>query len=159
VTEKTRNLFISHVHEDDEKLQPLKDLLKTRGWNVRDGSIDSSKPNKAENKDYIKYKILAPHIDWAGAFIVLVSEETHTSEYVEWEIEYAKKEGKRIVGVYAQGGKESDLPDAFKKYGEALVGWQGDQVIGAIEGDINNWKASDGESPYGGGWHVDRYGC
>ena len=45
----TKNVFISHVHEDDGLLQDLKELLERNGYQIRDGSIDSSKPNAAEN--------------------------------------------------------------------------------------------------------------
>ena len=45
----TKNVFISHVHEDDGTLQDLKQLLEKNGHSIRDGSIDSSKPNDAKN--------------------------------------------------------------------------------------------------------------
>jgi hypothetical protein len=139
-----KNLFISHVHEDDEALPALKELMANSGYEVRDGSIDSSKPNDATNAEYIKTQILAPRIQWAGTFIVLISPDTHRSEWVDWEIEYAAKQGKRIVGVFMRGGQDSDIPDNFELYGDALVGWTGGGVIDAIEGKTNNWTRPDG---------------
>jgi hypothetical protein len=62
-----RNVFISHIHEDDHRLTPLKDLLSKAGMNVRDGSIHSDKPNNAKSPDYIKSEILKPRIEWASA--------------------------------------------------------------------------------------------
>ena len=144
MSKTVKNAFISHVHEDDEKLSELKDLLAKKGYEIRDGSIDSSKPNEAKNPDYIKNEILAPRIRWASTAIVLVSPETHTSEWVEWEIEYAHKQGKRIVGVWSHGGKESDLPENLDLYADSVVGWQGEQIIDAIEGN-DNWYTSGGE--------------
>ena len=140
----TKNVFISHVHEDDGTLQELKQLLETNGYGIRDGSIDSSKPNDAKNPDYIKTEILAPRIQWAGTMVVLVSPQTHTSNWVEWEIEYAQKHDKRIIGVWAQGAQDSDLPENLEKYADAVVGWQADRVIDAINGKIDNWQKSDG---------------
>ena len=139
-----KNLFVSHVHEDDAELPALKELLAKSGYEVRDGSIDSSKPNDATDPNYIKTQILAPRIQWAGTFIVLISPDTHHSEWVDWEIEYAAKQGKRIVGVFMRGGQDSDVPDSFELYGDALVGWTGEGVIDAIEGRTNNWTCSDG---------------
>jgi hypothetical protein len=144
------------------ELQNLKGLLSRNGYTIRDGSIDSSKPNSATNPDYIKSNILAPRISWAGTMIVLISPNTHRSEWVNWEIEYAHRQGKPIVGVYTYGGKESDLPDAFKKYGEALVGWNSDNLMGAVRGEHDNWcePAADGSftirEP---GWRVERHDC
>lgn len=64
MTDEQKNVFISHIHEDDATLQGLKDLLKRNGYEIRDGSIDSSKPNNAIDPDYIKSAILAPRIRW-----------------------------------------------------------------------------------------------
>lgn len=152
-----KNVFISHIHEDDSVLKELKELLAKNGYDIRDGSIDSSKPNDAKNPDYIKSEILAPRIQWAGAMIVLISPDTHESEYVDWEIEYAQKHDTRIIGVWAQGAQESDLPENLKLYANAVVGWQAERIIDALNGKINNWTDSSGKerSPM----DIPRYNC
>ena len=144
MSEGTKNIFISHVHEDDAEVQRLRELLAGKGYDLRDSSVDSSNPNNASSHDYIKSGILAPRIQWAGTVVVLISPDTHQSQWVNWEIEYAEKQGKRVVGVYVHGGKESDIPAAFELYGQALVGWQADRIMGAINGTINNWETPDG---------------
>ncbi len=151
------NIFISHVHEDDELLQSLKDLLKSKGHEFRDSSIDSSKPNQAEDENYIKSQILAPHIQWAGTMVVLISPNLRDSKWVEWEIEYAHKQDKRIVGVWAQGAQDSSVPRSLGEYADAVVGWQAERVMDAITGKINNWFKPDGEliPPR----EIDRYRC
>ena len=138
------NIFISHIHEDDERIAAMKSLLSERGFDVRDSSINSERPNQAKDPDYIKNEILAPRIDWASTLVVLISPETCNSEWVEWEIEYAQQHDKRIVGVWTQGAAECDIPDALDKYADAVVGWQGDRIQDAICGDINDWEQSDG---------------
>ncbi|POR10031.1 TIR domain-containing protein [Diaphorobacter sp. LR2014-1] len=140
---ETRNVFISHVHKDDHGLQKLKDLLAPKGLDVRDSSIHTGKFNNATDEHYIKTQILAPAINWAGVFICYVSPQTKDSDWVNWEIEYAAKQGKRIVGVWEHGEKECDIPDALKEYADALVGWNGDAIIDAINGK-DTWEKPDG---------------
>jgi hypothetical protein len=140
-----RNVFISHIHEDDERVGQLKDLLAKKGMVVRDGSITSDKFNDATSEDYIKGQILAPRIRWASVLVVLISSETRNSDYVNWEIEYAEREGKRIVGVWTPGEADSDLPVALEEYADAIVGWNGDRVVEAIEG-AERWERSDGSA-------------
>jgi len=152
-----KNVFVSHVHEDDKLLQDLKDLLGRNGYGIRDGSIDSSKPNEAKDKDYVKSEILSPRIRWASTMIVLISSRTHESEWVEWEIEYAHKEGKRIVGLWVQGSQDSDVPKNLDTYADAVVGWQADRVMDAITGKINNWFGPDGAERVPR--TIDRYHC
>lgn len=143
---ETKNVFISHVHEDDEALPEFKDLLAKRGYDLRDASIDSSKPNEAKSPEYIKSEILAPRIQWAGIVVVLISPDTHKSEYVNWEIEYAAKSGKKIVGVFVRGGKDSDVPKAFELYGDGdACGWNSQSVIDAIEGGPAPWVNGQGD--------------
>lgn len=153
----TKNVFISHVHEDDAGLGKVKDLAGRAGLNLRDSSINSTNPNNAKHPDYIKSDILAPQIRWASTLLVYVTPKTKNSEWVNWEIEYAEKQGKRIVGVYAHGAGECDLPEALEKYADAMCGWHAEGLVDAIMGDNNDWHGPEGElrEPRA----INRYGC
>lgn len=144
MADQTKNVFISHIHEDDAGLGKIKDLLAKGGMAIRDSSINSSNPNNAKSEDYIKSQILAPQISWAGTLVVYVSPDTKHSKWVNWEIEYAQKLGKRIVGVWEHGAKDCDLPDALNNYADAMVGWTGNSIIDAINGDCDVWQKPDG---------------
>lgn len=144
MAKKAKNVFISHVHEDDKGLQDLKALLEKHGMSMRDGSIDSSKPNNAKSPDYIKSQILAPRISQAGVFVVYITPQTKESEWVDWEIDYALKEGKRIVGIWGHGDNNCELPDGLDDYADAIVGWNGARIIDAIEGKVNERDNPDG---------------
>lgn len=158
MVEETKNVFISHVHEDDDGLGKLKGLLKDNGMVIRDYSISSDNPNNAHSEDYIKSQILAPRIQQSSVLIVYISPETKESEYVDWEIEYAEKLGnKRIVGVWADGENGCEVPDALKDYADAVVGWTGNRIIDAINGDIDDWENPDGTPPTPR--QIKRYGC
>lgn len=141
--EKIKNVFISHHSKDEKNIEKLKSLLEKKGYQIKNSSIDSSKPNFAKNEEYVK-RLLRMRIHWAGTFICLIGKETHERKWVDWEIEQANKKGKRIVGVYIKGAEEADVPQNFQKYGNALVAWESDKIIGAIEGQLNNWERPDG---------------
>jgi hypothetical protein len=143
MAEEIKNVFVSHVHEDDAGLEKIKNLLAKKGMNIRDSSIHSAKPNNAKSPDYIK-SILADQIDWAGTVIVYVTLGTKDSNWVNWEIERAHKDGKRIVGVWAYGDNDCKVPDALAKYADAVVGWNGERIVDAINGKINGWENPDG---------------
>lgn len=140
-----KNVFISHVHEDDDGLGKTKELLEKNRMIIRDGSINSDKPNEANSPDYIKSEILGPRIKWAGTFITYITPHTKDSEWVDWEIEYAEKQGKRIVGIWGHGHKECEVPDALKKYADAVVPWNAEKIMDAIEGKLTNWENPDGQ--------------
>ena len=156
-----KNIFISHVHEDDDLLPKLKNLISNAGMDVRDGSINSNKPNNANNVEYIKEKYLKPHIDWASTLVVLITHETAQSDWVNWEIKYAVMQGKHIVGVFAQGATDADIPEELRKHGDAaVVGWQGERVVDAINGTITSWDDPVTGSPRTKpDWEAKRYSC
>lgn len=132
---REKNIFVSHFHTHAEWINKLKDLLEKHELTMKDSSIYEKKnPNSAKNEDYIK-SFIRPRIKWAGTVVVLIGENTHKSDYVQWEIEYAAREGKRIVGVYLPGEDNSTLPEALIQYGDALRHWNGDSIIDAITGD------------------------
>jgi len=155
MTEK--NVFISHYGQDDEHVGNMKNLLDNSGYTLKNSSIDSTKPNQANNTDYIK-TLLRDRIRWAGCVVVLIGPQTCTRPWVNWEIEQAAKQGTRIIGVYINGASDSDVPDSFEKYGDALVGWTGNKIIDAIEGRINNWEKVDG-SQRESKWSINREVC
>lgn len=137
-----KNIFVSHYHSDAEKIEDMKALLKNKNFYVRDSSIYEEKSkNSAHNEDYIK-SLIRPQIDWAGTVVVLVGKSTADSDWVNWEIENAASDGKRIVGVYLQGETDSKIPDALNEHGDALVKWNSDSIIDAINGN-DEWNGPD----------------
>ena len=58
---KDKNIFVSHIHENDHKLGDLTDLLRRKGMNPRNYSITSDKPNNIRSDRSIK-RLLKRHI-------------------------------------------------------------------------------------------------
>ena len=155
-----KNVFISHVHEDDALVPNLKQLIERAGMVVRNGSVTSDRPNDAQNVEYIKREILKPRIEWASTLVVLITHDTADSWWVNWEIQYAVQLGKRVVGVFAQGATDADIPEELGKCGDAaIVGWQGNRVVDAINGDIAEWDNPQTGQPRDPAWRIQRYKC
>lgn len=147
---KNKNIFISHAGKDESKIDSFKKMMESKkGYRFKDSSIRESEPNQANNPEYIKQEYLRPSIKWAGTMIVLISKETHKSDWVNWEIEYALKTGACIVGVFLPGETNAELPDALKDYGNACVSWNPDKIDEAIQGNPIWEDANGNTSPYG----------
>lgn len=146
---KRRHVFISHHHADDAQVSNLTSLLARSGFEIRNSSIRAKPANqrRLEEKrvsDRTIKRLLRMKMSWASTVVVLIGKETHNRPWVDWEINLAKELGKRIVGVYERGGTENDKPAAFEKYGDALVAWNSDSVIDAIEGKCDPFENPDG---------------
>ena len=104
MSDENKNIFVSHQHNDADKIEAFKNLIGRHGINMRDSSIYENKlKNNAKNEQYIKQELIKPQMRWAGTVVVLIGKETAKSDYVNWEIKTAADMGKRIVGVFCKG--------------------------------------------------------
>jgi len=144
---KTHNIFISHYGKDDDHVQRLKQRLKDNGYNIRNSSIDSTKHKDGRiPPDKVIHRLLRRGISWAGTFICLIGPKTHTRRWVNDEIRMAHLQGKKIVGIYLHGSSNAvELPEAYKKYGDSLIGWNSLDKLG----DIMSGKTVPPENPDG----------
>jgi hypothetical protein len=144
-----RHVFISHHHKDDAHVSKLAGLLARNGFDIRNSSI-RAKPENQRRLDQNQVsertiqRLLRMKMSWASTVVVLIGKETHSRRWVNWEIEKANQLGKRIVGVYTQGGTKADIPTAFEKYASALVAWNTDSIMAAIDGTDNSFEDPDG---------------
>lgn len=133
-------------------MDKLTQLLNKNGRDVRNSSIRAYRPENQERlkkglvKDETIRRLLRMKISWAGTVIVLIGKQTHSRPWVNWEIEQAHKQGKRIVGVYTRGGTEADVPPSFEDYGDALVAWNSDSIMDALDGKQSAFQLPDGTS-------------
>jgi hypothetical protein len=150
-TTDRRHVFISHHHADDAEVEKLTALLKRGGYDIRNSSIRAKPANEQRLqrglvKDETIRRLLRMKISWASTVVVMIGKETHERRWVNWEIEQANRQGKRIVGVYVRGGTSANLPSALEKYASSIVGWNTDAVIDAIDGKGNPFQNPDGST-------------
>lgn len=144
-----RHVFISHHHADDVQVDKFTGLLKRAGYDIRNSSIRAKPANqrrleRGEVKAETIRRLLRMKVSWASRVVVLIGKETHKRPWVNWEIEQANEQGKRIVGVYIRGGTEADVPPALEKYASSICGWNSESIMSAIDGDNNLFECPDG---------------
>lgn len=143
-----KHVFISHHHADDGAVDKLTSLLKRNGHDIRNSSIRAKPANQARlDKGLVKpeviRRLLRRKISWAGTVVVLIGKDTHTRPWVDWEINRANEQNKRIVGVYERGGTQADVPVPLSKYASAIVGWNSKSIIDAVDGTQNPFEEPD----------------
>lgn len=143
---KKHNVFISHHGKDDKYVQRLKERLINKGYQIRNSSIDSTKYKNRIPSDKVIARYLRKGINWAGTFICLVGEKTHTRPWVNYEIRNAHLQGKEIIGIYKHGCNNSvELPEALKRYKGSMIGWNSLDKLG----DVMQGKTTTNENPDG----------
>lgn len=127
------NVFVSFDHDDQRQVGGLK-LLKNnpnhpldfQDHSLKDAVRDRSgrpikyPPSDARSKP-VRDAILAK-FDRASKLVVLIGDDTHASEWVDWEIKafYALKQPlskentwKRIRGMILKGSEQAQIPNAL----------------------------------------------
>lgn len=154
-----KHVFISHHHRDDAAVDRLTALLKGRDIDLRNSSIRALRPEnqarfeKKQVADETIKRWLRRKVSWASTVVVLIGEQTHSRDWVTWEIEEAHRQGKHIIGVYERGGLDSELPERLKDYGCTTVAWNAQSIIEAIEGGAPRFEDSYGK-PSAKGTHA-----
>lgn len=154
------NVFISHHHKDDQHVDKLTSLLKNNGLTIRNSSIRAKPANQRRlDQGLVKVstikRLLRMKMKWAGKVVVLIGKETHQRPWVNWEIELAHKLGKPIIGVYERGLKDNvEIPLALQKYSSALIGWDSDTILSAINGTYQFTNPDGSIAPRKDGAHT-----
>jgi hypothetical protein len=132
--EEQYNVFISHYGQDDDHVHALKDRLGEQGYNVRNFSVDSTNHKDGRRpSDEVVERLLKMRIKWSSTFICLIGPKTHTRDWVDFEIEEAHQQGKKIIGVYTHGSMETaEIPENLKKYASNIIGWNSIEKLGEL---------------------------
>lgn len=152
MTKEIKNVFVSHHHKDDASVDGLANMVAGKGYQFRNSSI-RVKPENQDRLDNNKVsdktiaRLLKMKMRWASEVIVVIGKETHSRDWVNWEIQTAHQLGKPIIGVYENGLKDQvEIPENLTKYASSVVGWRADSVISALGGE------SDFQKPDGSAW-------
>lgn len=91
----SKQIFISCVHEDSHQINNIKDwAAKNRLGNVV--ITHETEDNRPKGKEAVKQH-LEKKIEGASAIFVLIGNDTHNHEWIEAEVELAKKFNKEII--------------------------------------------------------------
>lgn len=156
-----KHIFVSHYHADAGKITDLISLIEKNGqYVIRDSSnYEDKSPNSAQSPAYIE-QLIRPQMEWAGTIIVLIGQKTKESDWVDWEINFAGRHDKKIIGVFLPGSDESDIPEAFKTQGSALCSWDSELICKALATSANEFEKPNGspaDSPIG--YPLSRFNC
>lgn len=79
-------------------------------------------PIDSYDAEYVKRRIRAK-INRTSVTVCLISEKTHTSRWVAWELEESDKKGTVIIAMALKGVERAVLPKLIKEKGLKFHGW------------------------------------
>jgi hypothetical protein len=127
-TLRTYSVFICHDWEySDEYYRICRFLNDAPNFSWRDLSVPEHDPL---DTDDMLQKNLRDQIRPADVMLVLAGMYTARSQWMDWEMDFARRIGKSIVGVRPWGNVQ--LPVVVQRNADEIVGCNTDTIVAAI---------------------------
>lgn len=110
-------VFISFKAEDKPQVDGLRLLAKNPTYDLEFYDESVRAPIDSQNAEYVK-RVIREKIGRAGVVLCLVSADTHTSAWVDWELETAINLKKPIVAMAIKDLERATLPAPIRGKGK-----------------------------------------
>jgi len=132
---KTHRIFISHSWDYNTQYNTVEKWLNDEPYfNWTNYSIPIEKALDEMAKRDLKQKI-TNKINQVNCVIILAGMYTAHSEWIDFEIEEAKRLSKPIVGVKPWGNER--MPSKVQSCADEIVNWQSASVLAAVKNQSN----------------------
>ena len=111
---KKKRVFLSFASEDLDHVRGLRLLKDNPDFDLEFYDESIKEPIDSRNADYIK-RVIGEQISRASVTVCLISETTHQSKWVDWELEKSDEEGKTIIAMAIKGVERAILPKLIKE--------------------------------------------
>ena len=130
---RKKRVFISFRAEDRKRVDGLRLLSANPRFEIEFYDESVQTPIKSTDADYIRRKI-REKINRTSVTLCLVSELTHTSQWVTWEIEESIDKGNAVICMgFPDGTERLTLPDPCRRLKLDWWRWNLDRLKSMID--------------------------
>ncbi|MGQ9628377.1 MAG: TIR domain-containing protein [Anaerolineae bacterium] len=117
-----KRVFLSFIEEDKERVQGLRLLAANPNYDLEFYDESLRVPINSRDADYVKQR-LREKIGRTTVTVCLISENTHRSAWVDWELEESDKKGNTIIAMALKGVERAVLPKLIKEKRLTFHSW------------------------------------
>jgi len=117
------NTFLSFDYDDANEVNLLRGHAKNPNSDIEFIDHSVKEPINSNKADYIKKKI-AERINRCSQTVVYVSNDTHKSNWVNWEVQKSLELGKKVIAVHKGDKPPSKLPKSVLDNNIKVVPWK-----------------------------------
>ncbi len=128
----TKRVFLSFRAEDKAQVQALRLMSANDRFDIEFFDESVRTPINSADRDYIRAKI-RDKINRTSVTVCLISPLTHTSEWVDWELEESFKKMNTVVAMALKGVDSAVLPAAIKAQNLTFHAWSPDYLANLID--------------------------
>lgn len=118
-----KRIFLSFIAEDEQQVSGLRLLAASPKYAYLEFYDESVRvPYDSSNAEYVKTKIRAK-INRTSVTVCLISPDTHSSKWVDWELEESQKKGNQIIAMALKGVDNAVLPTLIRELKLTFHAW------------------------------------
>jgi len=124
-------VFLSFIEEDKERVTGLRLLAATPNYDLEfyDESVRVSIDSR--DAEYVKQRI-REKINRTSVTVCLISENTYTSGWVDWELEESAKKQNTIIAMALKGVDRAVLPRLILDNGLVFYAWDPQHLMNLL---------------------------
>ena len=124
--------FLSFREEDIDLVHLFRGQAKNQNSDLEFSDFSVKEPINSERAAYIKSKIKR-QIRKSSVVLCLIGSTTHTSPWVEWELETAHDLDKCLIGVRLNSDCQDVVPATLEEADAEIVDWRIGDIMDAID--------------------------
>lgn len=117
-----KRIFLSFASEDLDHVRGLRLLKDNPDFELEFYDESIKEPIDSNNAEYIK-RVIKEQIKRASVTVCLISETTHNSGWVDWELETSFEEDKKIIAMAIKGVERATLSKLIKEQNITFWTW------------------------------------
>lgn len=117
-----RNTFLSFDSDDMNEVNLLRAHAKNEKSEIEFIDRSVKEAINSDRDEYVKQKI-TERIRQCTQTVVYITETTHSSDWVKWEVEKSLQLGKGVIAVHKGDVPPSKIPSCIKDNGIKVVSW------------------------------------
>ena len=115
---RLRNVFISFHVDDEAQVDLLRSQAKNENYDLEFRDYSVKEPFDEKWKTNCKQRIAQTSV-----VVVMIGEKTAQRDAVNWEIEEAYRQGKKVVGVRINRDKKHSIPKVLEDNKAPILEW------------------------------------
>ena len=117
-----KRVFLSFIAEDKDRVSGLRLLAANPNYELDFYDESVKVPIDSDNANYVKARI-KERINRTSVTVCLISENTYTSKWVEWELYESNTKGNTIIAMALKGVNRAILPKLVREKGLTFYSW------------------------------------
>jgi hypothetical protein len=125
---RVKNVFISFHVEDEPMVNLLREQAKNENYDLEFRDYSVKEPFDEKWKTQCKERIAQTSV-----LVCMIGKETSNREAVNWEINEAYRQGKKVIGVRIHSDRKDAVPEPLKEHHAPIVNWKLKEIQNEID--------------------------